>query len=249
MDFGKTAQMATALERGYVFEGQPSKFRGGPFGDATADLPPERFVVCAQNHDQIGNRARGERLGALVSPERVRLAAAATVLSPHVPLLFMGEPCGETAAFQYFTSHGDAALARAVQEGRRREFPELAGSALPDPQDPATFLRSKLTPGLEFAPDHAPLFALHRELLALRNTHASLRCVPAKVSVAGEVIRVVRCIGGEKSVVLLAFDAAPGGEPVSGLHCVLDTEAPRFGGRGGDGGLRPWSARVYVGRG
>jgi len=254
VDFGSTAQVAKALERGYVFEGEDSKFRGGPFGDSTSDLPPEKFVVCAQNHDQVGNRGRGERLGQLVSADKVRLAAAVTLLSPHVPLLFMGEEYGESAPFLYFTSHGDPQLAKAVSEGRRKEFPELEGQeGIPDPQDPRTFERSVLHSDEQHDGAHASLLALHRELLALRRAHPSLGCVPATVSQDGEVVRVLRNSSGEKSLLLLAFDAQESvSPPINGMHLLLDTSDARFGGpaeQGGSGELRPWSAQVWLGRG
>jgi maltooligosyltrehalose trehalohydrolase len=119
-------------------------------------------VVCSQNHDQVGNRALGDRL-----PRRVRpLAAFCTLLSPFTPLLFMGEEWGENAPFQFFTDHIDKRIARATREGRRKEFAEFAafaGEEVPDPQSPETFERSKLT-----RREDKRLAALYRELLALR---------------------------------------------------------------------------------
>jgi maltooligosyltrehalose trehalohydrolase len=120
---------------------------------------PARLVVCAQNHDQVGNRAVGDRL----PPDALRVAAAVTLFSPCTPLLFMGEESLEPSPFQFFTDHIDPAIARATQEGRRREFEafaSFAGEDVPDPQAVETFLRSKLT--------HAEVDPLYRELLALR---------------------------------------------------------------------------------
>jgi maltooligosyltrehalose trehalohydrolase len=126
---------------------------------AGAGRDPRRSVICAQNHDQVGNRALGDRL----SEEALRVAAAVTLFSPCTPLLFMGEERFETAPFQFFTDHIDPAIAEATREGRKREFADFAsftGEEVPDPQALETFLRSKLRPG---EPD-----PLYRELLALR---------------------------------------------------------------------------------
>jgi maltooligosyltrehalose trehalohydrolase len=135
-----------------------------------AAQPPEKYVVFAQNHDQIGNRAVGERLSHLVSDDALRTAAALVLLGPCVPLLFQGEEWGASAPFQYFTDHPDPDLAQAVSEGRRREFAGFGWKPedVPDPQDPATFERSRLDwSELEREP-HAELLAYYRELIQLR---------------------------------------------------------------------------------
>src|SRR4029078_5219302 len=100
-------------------------YRGRRHGRSSAGVEPDRFVVSAQNHDQVGNRVRGDRLSQVVDFESTKLAAAATLLSPYVPLLFMGEEYGETAPFQYFVSHGDPTLIDAVRKGRREEVADL----------------------------------------------------------------------------------------------------------------------------
>ena len=125
-DFAEPGAVAKALGERYVNDGRYSPHRRRRHGRPAADVPRDRFVVCVQNHDQTGNRAGGERLAALVSPGAVRLAAAILLLSPYVPLLFMGEEHGETNPFLYFVSHGDPALVEAVREGRRREFAAFA---------------------------------------------------------------------------------------------------------------------------
>jgi maltooligosyltrehalose trehalohydrolase len=125
--------------------------------------------VCSQNHDQIGNRAAGERLSALVDFESLKLAAGITLLSPFVPLLFMGEEYGEKAPFQYFTSHLDAELVEAVRRGRREEFVAFGWeNNVPDPQDEATFRRSRLQPSLKEQEPHATLLSFYKELIRLR---------------------------------------------------------------------------------
>jgi maltooligosyltrehalose trehalohydrolase len=160
-DFGSVAQLAKAFHRPHVDDGDYSPFRRRRFGAPAEDVAPERFVVFSQNHDQVGNRAYGDRMPATARP----LAALCTLLSPFVPQLFMGEEYGELAPFQFFTDHIDEEIATATREGRRREFQSFAefGGEIPDPEDPATLERSKLTR----RPD-AVLARLYRELIAAR---------------------------------------------------------------------------------
>jgi maltooligosyltrehalose trehalohydrolase len=142
-EFGSLAQLAKAFHRPHVHDGGYSSFRRRRFGAPADDVPPERFVVFCQNHDQVGNRAYGDRL-----PEHARpLAAFCTLLAPFTPMLFMGEEYGENAPFRFFSDHIDKRIAKATREGRLREFAAFAqfGEDIPDPQDPATFEASKLT--------------------------------------------------------------------------------------------------------
>ena len=142
-EFGEIGQLAKAYRRPHVHDGDYSTFRARRFGARADDVAPERFVVFIQNHDQIGNRAFGDRL----PPEARRLGAMCTLLSPFTPMLFQGEEHGETAPFLFFADHIDEEIVVATREGRRREFAafaEFAGEEVPDPQDPATFERSKL---------------------------------------------------------------------------------------------------------
>src|SRR4029079_4227011 len=132
------------------------------FGAPAGDRPPQQFVVFDENHDQVGNRAFGDRLPAEARP----LAAFCTLLSPFVPMLFMGEEYGEDAPFQFFTDHIDPSIAEATREGRRAEFaafPSFSGEEVPDPQAPATFRRSILTRKAD-----PELAALYRNLVHLR---------------------------------------------------------------------------------
>ncbi|MEJ7824535.1 MAG: malto-oligosyltrehalose trehalohydrolase [Solirubrobacteraceae bacterium] len=143
-EFGAIADLAKVFERPFVHDGEYSTFRKRRFGAPAGDRPPEQFVVFDQNHDQVGNRAFGDRM-----PDDARaLAAFCTLLSPFTPMLFMGEEYGEPAPFQFFCDHIDEEIATATREGRRREFAAFAtfaGEEVPDPQDRATFERSKLT--------------------------------------------------------------------------------------------------------
>jgi 1,4-alpha-glucan branching enzyme len=169
------AKLARALAEGYVYQGEKSTFRDGRRrGEPSGFLPSSAFVNFVQNHDQIGNRALGERLTSLVAPEAVEAALALLLLSPQVPLLFMGEQWGETRPFLYFCDFHDE-LADAVREGRRNEFrrferfrsPE-ARATIPDPNAASTFEASKLDWSKLEQPGHAGRLALVKDLLALR---------------------------------------------------------------------------------
>ncbi|HEX6095251.1 MAG TPA: malto-oligosyltrehalose trehalohydrolase [Thermoanaerobaculia bacterium] len=172
----KVSNLARVLETGYLYVGQHSPYRGRKYGLKPKSKDGAQFVVSMQNHDQVGNRMLGERLTDIVSIDQVRLAAAAIVLSPFVPMLFMGEEYGEKAPFQYFTSHGDADLIEAVRKGRREEFDDFTWEGEPpDPHDEETFHRSKLNWALLERDEHASLWRLYRELLALRRDTPALR--------------------------------------------------------------------------
>ena len=178
--YGSLADIATTLTGRGASQALETRPMGPPDGT--------RCVACIQNHDQIGNRARGERLGHLVSPGRIRLSAALLLTSPFVPLLFQGEEWGASAPFLYFTDHQDPELARAVREGRRAEHASVVGdpSLVPDPQDPQTMTRSLLDWEERKRPPHRELLAWYRTLLALRHGLAELtdgRREEVKVSV------------------------------------------------------------------
>jgi maltooligosyltrehalose trehalohydrolase len=173
-DFGPLPLLAKALRQAWVYDGTYSPYRRRVFGRPPAGLSGSQFVVCTQNHDQVGNRALGERSAALMSEGRLRVAAALLLTSPFVPLLFQGEEWGAGTPFQYFTSHTDPGLARAVSAGRREEFSAFAWDSVPDPQDPATFERSRLRWDELFLERNASLLAWYAELIALRRTLPAL---------------------------------------------------------------------------
>ncbi len=159
-----------------MLAGHYSAYRSRRHGAPAVDLPADRFVVFIQNHDQVGNRARGERLGDLVTLEELKLAAAVLLLSPYVPLLFMGEEYGETNPFLYFVDHGDPALLEAVRRGRRREFAAFGWTDMvPDPGSEDTFLRSRLQPQRAESLPHSQLTLLYRDLIGLRKSEPALR--------------------------------------------------------------------------
>jgi maltooligosyltrehalose trehalohydrolase len=169
VDFGRTEDLARAYRNAYGLTGEHSAYRDRAHGAPTDDVPAERFVVFSQNHDQVGNRAQGERLSCLVSFEQLKLAAGVVILSPFIPLLFMGEEYGEPAPFAYFVHHSVPELVEAVRRGRRAEFAAFGWTGEPpDPQSPDTFRRSTLRHHLAEGGGHRVLRAFHRELLRLR---------------------------------------------------------------------------------
>ncbi|HJU67993.1 MAG TPA: malto-oligosyltrehalose trehalohydrolase [Gemmatimonadaceae bacterium] len=175
-DFGGVTPVANALRTPFVIDGRYSQHRKRRHGAPATGVPRDRFVVCVQNHDQVGNRAFGDRLAALVGFPKSRLAAALLLLSPYVPLLFMGEEYGETNPFQYFVSHGDPELIKAVREGRKKEFEHFGwGDDVPDPQAVETFARSRLDRSRLEIEEHAGLHTLYRDLLRLRRNAPALR--------------------------------------------------------------------------
>lgn len=175
LDFGSLQDLAKAYEEGFIYSGQHSPYRQRRHGSSSHDLPAYRFVVFAQNHDQVGNRMLGERLSTLVPLAGLKLAAGAILLSPFIPLLFMGEEYGERAPFLYFISHSDPALVEAVRRGRREEFSAFRWQEnFPDPQEEETFRASKLQRELRFQGHHRMLRAFYKELIRLRKTLAPL---------------------------------------------------------------------------
>lgn len=174
-DFGDVRHLAKAMNEGFVYSGQYSPYRGRCFGRLPAGVPKDRFMVSVQNHDQVGNRMLGERLSRLVSFEGLKLAAGLLLLSPYIPLLFMGEEYGEDAPFLYFIDHRGAELVRDVREGRRKEFEAFEWDA--DPPDPAgigTFLASRIDWEKRGSGRHRTLLEFYRTLIRLRREFPAL---------------------------------------------------------------------------
>ena len=249
-DFGEPRQVARAIASGWVYAGEHSPSRGRPHGTSAAGLPGESFVVCIQNHDQIGNRAQGERLGSLVGPAEERLAAVLLCTAPFVPLLFMGQEDGETAPFLYFTSHSDPELIAGMRRGRAAEFAAFGWdpAELPDPQDRETFARSR--------PRRRPgrLRDLYRALLALRREHPALRRPDRERTavelVEGQVLMVDRWSeAGDHALVVASFARErsavelPAGQR---WHVAIDTGSDRTGPVPSRVELAPRSALVAV---
>jgi len=251
-DFTEPSRLARATAQGFAFQGEPSEYFGRKRGTPSADLPGERFVICVQNHDQVGNRAQGDRLSTIVPFEAVKLAAALLLAAPAVPLLFMGEEYGETAPFQFFTSFLDRNLAEAVRKGRAAEFSRFAWEGtVPDPGDPATFVRSRLNHPLAGAPRHRELYQYYRRWLALRRSHPALGArgkerAHAEVDAEGAVLTLARGAESGPSVRLIAnLTAEPRPfAPPAGWRVLLDSEDARFAGRGRQA-LAPHQAILY----
>jgi maltooligosyltrehalose trehalohydrolase len=169
-DFGTLADLAQALTHVFVYDGRYSRVRDRRHGRSATGLSGHCFVGYLQNHDQIGNRAKGERSSHLLSLGRLKIAAGLVLTAPFVPLLYQGEEWGASAPFQYFTDHEDPELGRAVSEGRRSEFAAFGWAAdeVPDPQDPATYVRSRLDWCEPACEPHAGLLEWHRRLIRLR---------------------------------------------------------------------------------
>jgi maltooligosyltrehalose trehalohydrolase len=174
-DFHGVEHLAQAYREGFVYSGQYSEFRGRRQGNSSKQVSARRLVVFAQNHDQVGNRRLGDRLTHLLTFEQLKLAAGALLLSPFIPLLFMGEEYGERAPFSYFVSHRDNALIEAVRQGRKREFARFAWRGeMPDPQSETTFLASRLNWDLRTQGQHQVLWDFYKELIRLRKTVPAL---------------------------------------------------------------------------
>jgi maltooligosyltrehalose trehalohydrolase len=174
-DYGDFAQLVKAFRDGFVYAGEYSPFRKRRHGISSRDIPAHKLIVFSQNHDQVGNRMRGDRLTQAVSFEQLKLAAGLVILGPYLPLLFMGEEYGETAPFPYFVSHSDPELIEAVRQGRRAEFTAFDWQGeVPDPQDEGTFLQAKLRHDLRDTGDHKLLLEFYRELIHLRKTIPAL---------------------------------------------------------------------------
>lgn len=175
-DFGRLEQLAEALRHGFVYRGQYSTFRDATFGGHTRGLRGRQLVSFVQNHDQVGNRAVGDRLSSSLGPGPLKIAAALCLLAPFVPLIFMGEEWGSRRPFQYFTDHEEPELAEAVRQGRRREFAAFGWTPeeVPDPQSVDTFLASRLDWDEGRRPVHQDLAAWYAALLKLRRSEPSL---------------------------------------------------------------------------
>ncbi|MBI4573434.1 MAG: malto-oligosyltrehalose trehalohydrolase [candidate division NC10 bacterium] len=241
-DFGSLRQLAKAYTDGFVYDGQHSTFRGRPHGTPTGDVPAERFVVCAQNHDQVGNRAQGERLQSLVDFEALKLAASAVLVSPFVPLLFMGQEYGERAPFLFFSDFGDPGLQAAVSRGRREEFAAFGWTGeVPDPQNPSSFARSKLNWSLRTEYPYRWLFEFYRTLLSLRRQYPVLgiggkRRLQVREADDRTLLVFRRGENGTAALAVLRF--APEGRavrlrvPPGPWRRLADSSEERFGGLG-----------------
>lgn len=174
-DFEGIHHLAKAYKDAYVYDGIYSEHRKKTFGIKAKGNPGRQFIVFSQNHDQVGNRMLGERTSHLVSFEMQKLMAGAVMISPYIPLLFMGEEWSESNPFQYFVSHTDPELVEAVRKGRKEEFASFhAAGEAPDPQAEATFNNSKLQWHLHDQEQHRTMLQYYKALIQLRKTHPVL---------------------------------------------------------------------------
>ena len=241
--------IARAINSGWIYQGQPTPLTGLPRGKPAPHLDASAFVYCIQNHDQVGNRALGERLDAAVSIDAYRMASALLLFLPMTPLLFMGQEWAASTPFLYFTDH-EPELGAKVSAGRREEFKRFRAFAdpearerIPDPQDRETFERSRLRWEERAQGEHARTLALYRELLSLRRHDPVLRVSTReglRAEAEGSVLRVTRALGGEERVLVANFSdgRAELGPPESR---VLLSTAER-----GVEGVAPWSAVVLA---
>ena len=240
-DFDGVADLKRAFERGFVYMGQYSRFRQRKHGAPTGNVRPSQLVVCDQNHDQIGNRAIGDRLAETLSLAQLKLAAACTLLSPFIPLIFMGEEYGETAPFQFFTSHSDPELSEAVRRGRAEEFNAYRwASEIPDPQATETFNHSTLNPEHRESSQGRTLQEYHRELIRLRRelpAMAEPSFTKQDVEIAGSdknLLIVVRRNNEHEALILLniADEMTDINVPDANTEwsLILDSSEERWGG-------------------
>jgi maltooligosyltrehalose trehalohydrolase len=241
-DFGTVGAIAEALQERFVLRGGHSRFRRRRHGAPARDVPAERFVVFTQNHDQVGNRARGDRLATLVSFDAQKLSAALLLLSPYAPLIFMGQEYGETQPFLYFVSHGDPELVEAVRAGRRSEFAGFGWQGeVPDPQAVETFERSRIDWSSAGSPGHAGIRRLYHDLLELRREERTVWGVAARVtagtsdwialrygSLDGRALLAIFNVSSMAQTIVLEEEAAG-----TTWQRVLATDEDRYGGGGG----------------
>jgi maltooligosyltrehalose trehalohydrolase len=246
--------VAAAYRQGFVYDGtRYSPFRERTPGAPLGDVDGRRLIGCIQNHDQIGNRAAGDRLLAIADPARVRVAALLLCAAPHTPMLFMGEEHGETNPFQYFTSHPEPELAEAVRNGRAEEFGGFSGFGgdVPDPQDEATFARSRIDWSKADAPEGRAWAALWTDLLRLRREQPALRDgrrdLVEVLRADAEVLALVR--GDAVAVVANLGATAVRLEVAGASEVLLGTADPRYGGEGAQVAIEDGAVVVPAGTG
>ena len=242
-DFGQLRHLAKAYREHFVYAGEYSAFRKRHHGNSARHFPPSQFVIYSQNHDQIGNRAQGERLSTLIPSEAQKVAQAATILSPNIPLLFMGEEYGETAPFLYFIDHGDPTLVEHVRQGRQRDYASFGWSEGPDPYEVETFERSRLQMDIANNNTQQTHLSWCRALTNLRTTIPSLgtggKTGDLRVwthSKAKTLVLFRKAENGPSVLVILGFNKEPATltlqKPEGQWDRRLDNQDPQYGGSG-----------------
>lgn len=212
-DFGTIDHLVRAFRDGYVYTGQYSPHRKKMFGRMPVGTTCDQFVVFSQNHDQIGNRMLGDRPASRLKPEALRLMAAACILSPYVPMLFMGEEYAEKHPFQYFVSHGDDKLVEAVRKGRKEEFSHFQWRGdIPDPQSPKTFEQCVLSWAVDSDREAAEMFRFYQQLIDFRKSRAAMQGKTGdafRVVSSGDIICLERNFNDDHLVILFNFGTEP----------------------------------------
>ena len=238
-DFDGLPHLAKSFKSAYVYDGIYSTERKRTFGNKTDKNPASQFVVFSQNHDQVGNRMLGERTSQLVSFEMLKLMAGAVLVSPFIPLIFMGEEYGEPNPFLYFVSHTEPDLIETVRNGRKAEFKDFhAQGEAPDPQDEETFRRSKLQWDLLHVSKHSVLFKYYKALIRLRKnnyvlSHLDKNDLDVNVTNQRQVLNIHRYKGSEQLLCILNFSAkkqtvAPAADKK--WHKLFDSATPEWNG-------------------
>jgi maltooligosyltrehalose trehalohydrolase len=247
--------LADSFSEPFILDGRYSKFRGRRHGAPSTGMPSDKFVVFAQNHDQVGNRSDGARLTSLVGPDGAKTAAAAIILSPYLPLLFMGEEYGETAPFHFFTDYSEPEVVSSTREGRRREL-EAQGGEFVDPQDPRT-LRASMAVGPVTGDDGArATLRYYSSLIRFRRAHVDVLMDRANATTSSspgnKALAVKRGEGAEAVLLVLVLGNDPAVLPALArdggwrLELSSSDKAPPGLGSGGDQVFPPRSASVYV---
>jgi maltooligosyltrehalose trehalohydrolase len=238
-DFGSVSHLANTLRDGWYYHGQYSKSRKRRHGNSPLGLSRSHFVVFNQNHDQVGNRAQGDRLSTLVDFEAQKLAAGVTLLSPFVPLLFMGEEYGEPSPFLYFTSHSDRDLIEAVRRGRHEEFAAFGWHAdVPDPQEETTFANSKLHREISRGDPHRRLRLFYRDLISFRQKYHLGSEADWKVTENENLktLTVIRNSSQARVAIVFNFGAShislPSALPIGDWSAEIESGAPKWLGPG-----------------
>ncbi len=242
MDYGKQSQLVKALDQAFVYDGIYSPFRKKTYGNSTDQTPLKRFVIFSQDHDQVGNRKSGERLIELTDFETAKVAAGTMLLSPYIPMLFMGEEYAERNPFLYFVSHEDAKLNELVRKGRKEEFKSFNADKkeAPDPASEATFNRSMLSWRIGTTNEKQTMFSFYKRLIELRKNHPALKKTGKehmRVSEVGAAIVLERWQNEDYLIALINLSSESGSLKVPAgikgvLHNLLDSSEEKWDGSG-----------------
>ncbi|HZY82460.1 MAG TPA: malto-oligosyltrehalose trehalohydrolase [Cyclobacteriaceae bacterium] len=238
-DFGSTHQLAKAFKDGFVSSGGFVKFRKKKYGASSAGIEGDKFVVFIQNHDQVGNRVLGERISSLIGTRELMVAAAAMILSPYIPMLFMGEEYAEDAPFMYFVDHSDKELIKAVREGRKKEFAHMGEHEPKDAQDEKTFLECKLNWNSRGQGKHGKMLQWYMDLIRLRKSLPAFEKRLIQVSViAPKCISIYHEEGWYLFFNLSSLEVSYSFEDGNWQQIFGNEESS-------PGKIKPWSVAVY----